>query len=228
MLNLIKAQGNYMNYERILKVLKVSYLIIGIIILNPAFAQKSHDEILQQFLKQRKQMMEQIMKSFDDDSFFKDFDDTFGDKFEDDFFKQFKQRGFGGIQGFEHSGDSVSVEEKVADDGTISIIIRPKSKDIKLDIQSTDDQIIINSETVVKEETQSEEGQSQSFYKSSSSRSVTIPEGYHALPAEPLDGGLKIRLVQKDKNYFKKQAQDSKVPESEKTPVGKRQGEETI
>ena len=211
-----------MNYYRIFK---VTYLILGSFLLNQAFAQKSHDEILQQFLKQRKQMMEEIMKSFDDDSFFKDFDKTFGDELDDDFFKQLKKRGFGGIRGFEHSGDSISIEEKVGDDGTISIIIKPKNKDMKLDIQTTDDQIIINAETMVKEENQSQQGSSQSFYKSSVTRSVGIPQGYQALPAEPLEGGLKIRLVQKDKNYFKKH---NKQKPNSKKPVGKRPGEETI
>ena len=41
------------------------------------FAQKSHDELIQDFLQQRKQMMEEVMKAFDDDDFFKDdFDDN--------------------------------------------------------------------------------------------------------------------------------------------------------
>lgn len=235
-----------MNYNRILKATYLihpsffiiftffTFLTLFIFPIKPLYAQKTHDEILQQFLEQRKRMMEEIMKSFDnnifdnDDKFFKDLNDNFDKAFDDDVFKRLRKKGFGSIPGFEHSGQSISIEEKVSDDGSILIIIKPKSKDMKLDIQTTDEQIIIKAESVVKEDSEMQQGKAHTFFQSSTSRSVSIPQGYKALPAEAVEGGLQIRLVHKDKSYFKQGT--GKVPrlKKDKIPVGKRAGEETI
>ena len=94
------------------------------------------------FIEQRKKMIEGIMKAFDDDEFFKGDADAFDDKM----FDQIRKQGFRGFQGFNSSGNNVKVEEKIEEDGSISVIITPKSKNIKLDIQTTNDQIVIKSE----------------------------------------------------------------------------------
>lgn len=199
-------------------IFKVSSLLVITFLSSLVFAQQSHDEILQKFLEQRKRMMEEIMKSFDgEDDFLKD--DFFGDEF----FEEFKKHGFSKLKGLEHRGRLVSVEEKVHQDGSIDIFIKPSDKNIKLDIQTTDDQIVIKGETMVSQEDKSESNHTRSMFKSSFSRIVAIPTGYLALPAQPIKDGLKIKLVQKDKNYFKKTPN-----KNEKKPVGKLPGERTI
>ncbi|MEX1100242.1 MAG: hypothetical protein WEB87_07440, partial [Bacteriovoracaceae bacterium] len=113
---------------------------------SAAFAQNTHDEIIQRFLEQRKSMMEDIMKAFDDDEFFKD------DFFQDDLFESLRQHGLGGFKGFSGIGNNISVEERMEKDGSISVIITPKDKNTDLNIETTDDKITIKSQVRVEDE----------------------------------------------------------------------------
>lgn len=196
-------------------IFKVSSFILLTFLSLSSFAQQNHDEMIQRFLEQRKKMMEEIMKSFNEDSLLGD--DFFGD----DFFEEFKKHGFNGAKGFSHTGRLVSVEEKVNNDGSIDIIIKPKDKNIKLDIQTTDDSIQIKGESFVSEENQNSNQQSRSMFKSTFSRTIPIPSSHKAKSPKEIKDGLKITLVPKNKDYLKKNKDG-------KTPVGKLPGQETI
>lgn len=182
-----------------------------------AWAQKSHDEILQDFLKQRRAMMEQMMKAFDDDAFFNDdFDD-------DKLFDALQKHGIGGFKGFNSSGKNVKVEENVKKDGSIDVLITPLKKNVKLDIQTTSHSIIVKSEMHEEIKNESQSGISKSISRRSFSQSVSIPNGYTAQSPVQEGDSIKISLLpmknSKDKVF---KSIDNKVP------VGKQKGEDTI
>ena len=173
------------------------------------------DRVVQQFLEQRKRMMEEIMKAFDDDDFFRD------SGFNDKVFDQIRKHGFRGFEGFNSSGNNVSVQERMEKDGSISVIITPKNKNIKLDIQTTKDKIVIKSEMMEKIENKNSQGASMNYSKSSYSQTIAIPSGFTAKNPTQKDKSIVISLVPKDKGYFKP---DSKG----RVPVQKKDDEETI
>lgn len=193
----------------------MKFLFVLILLFSATVFSQDADEVIQQFLEQRKQMMEQIMKAFDDDDFFK------GDAFDDQMFDQIRKHGLGGFHGFNSTGHNVKVEEKVEKDGTISVIITPQNKNLKVDIKTTEDQIVITSEMMEKVENQNKQGSMQSYSKSSSSQSVRIPNGYIAQTPKAKNQSVVITLVPKDKSKFKP---DSKG----RIPIQKKQGDETI
>lgn len=177
-----------------------------------AFAQSSERErfetIVERFLEQRKAMMEEMMKAFDDESFFSD--SFFGD----DVFR-----------GFRGGGENVHIEEQIQDDGAILVIIHPKNKDMKLDIQSSKDQITVQGEMKVEEETTSQGSRSQSYSLSRFSQSVAIPEGYLAQTPEQKEDKIVIKLIPQqgaatDRKTYQKRP--------ERMPIKKREGEEVI
>lgn len=182
---------------------------------SPAMAQNSHDEIIQKFLEQRKRMMEDIMKAFDDDEFFKD------DFFKDDMFESLRQHGLGAFKGFYGGGNNISVEEKMEKDGSITVTITPKNKDINLDIVTGEDRITIKSETKVEEESEQGQAKSKSISMRSFTRTVAIPEGYSAKTPKQDGDSIVISLVPKEGNILKPN-KDGRVP------VKKRAGEQTI
>lgn len=176
----------------------------------PLFAQMDHNQIIERFLDQRKKMMEEIMKAFDDDSFFKD------DFFDDDkIFDSFK------FQGFRGSGENVKIEEVMEKDGTISIFITPLNQNQKLDIKTTSDAITIKAETMVDQKEEGKKGVSQSYYKSSFSRSIGIPDGYSAKSPVKVGEKIKISLIPNEKNPLRPN-EDGRIP------VPKSEGEKTI
>lgn len=180
------------------------------------YAQKTHDEIIQDFIKQRQKMMEDMMKAFDDDDFFKD--DDFGG---DQIFQQLKKHGIGGFGGFKTQGQNVSIEEKVKEDGTIDVIITPKSDDINLDIQTENNRITIKSEMRVEEENDSNGNISKSFQSSSFSRSVSIPTGYIAQNPKQVKNSIVISLVPKESNKLIKD-------KNKREPIKRKKGEKVI
>jgi HSP20 family molecular chaperone IbpA len=206
-------------------ILKVACVIVSLLLSPVTLAQKDHDQIIQDFLKQRKKMMEEIMKAFDEDKFFKDFDDDF---FNDDIFEKMRKHGLGSMPGFRGGSQNVNVQEIIEEDGTISIIIKPTNENMKLDVQTTESQIIINAETLMEEKNEGQQGNTSSFFKSSFSRTIAIPQGYVAQAPTVVEGGMKIRLVPRDKNFLKKKSIKGKKKGGDMKPVGKQPGEETI
>ena len=192
------------------------FLIFSILFSLNLFAQNTHDELIQKFIQQRRQMMEEMMKAFDDDDFFKD--DDFGD---DQMFQQLKKHGIGGFATFKSSGNNVAVEEKVKEDGSIDVVITPKSENINLDIQTKDNRITIKSETKVSEENESESGTSQVYSSSSYSSSVRIPDGYHAENPKQVDKSIVITLIPDKGNKLIKDSNG-------RVPIKKKDGEKVI
>lgn len=196
--------------------MKTIFIFFCTIISLEAFGQKTHDELIQEFLEQRKQMMEKVMKAFDDDSFF---DDDFDDS---GLFDQIRKQGFKGFNGFNSSGNNVKIVEKVEDDGSMSILITPKNESVKLDIETTDHFIKIKSEMMEKVENQQGKSFSSNISRSSFTQSIRIPNGFEAQNPTAQGKSIKIVLVPKDTSIIK-----SSYPKGKK-PIGKRPGEKAI
>lgn len=175
----------------------------------PVFAQNSHSEILERFLSQRKKMMEEIMKAFNDDDFFKD--DFFKSE---DLFDSFQFKGFQG------AGDNIKIEEEMGPDGTINVFITPQKENQSLNIETRGGMIVIRGENIVEEKIEGTNN-SASVFRSKFTKSVTIPDGYEAL--EPVKDGNRLKIA------LKPHKQNPLRPDSDgRIPVPKRQGEETI
>lgn len=189
-------------------------LMIFFVSLNSAWAQKSHDELIQEFIQQRQKMMEDMMKAFDDDDFFKD---DFGD---DRIFQQLKKHGIGGFGGFKTRGENVSIEEKVKDDGSIDVVITPMNENVNLNIETKDNRITIKSETRIEEETDNNGSLSKSYSSSSFSRSVGIPAGYRAQDPKQVEKSIVITLIPKKEN--------SLLKNKGRQPIKRKKGEKVI
>ena len=110
--------------------IKLVILAVLITSFNTYSQDDETDKIVQQFLNQRKVMIEEIMDAFDDDVFLKN-------RFTDDtLFDALRKKGFSALPNSRHSNDNVKVEEKAQKDGSILVIITPKNKKIKLDIKT--------------------------------------------------------------------------------------------
>jgi HSP20 family molecular chaperone IbpA len=173
------------------------------------------DEIVQQFLEQRKKMMEQIMKAFDDDDFFKQ------DFLDDKMFESIRKQGFEGFKNFKSTGNNIKVEERIEKDGSISVLITPQKKNMKLDIQTTQNQIIIKSEMMESVENENKQGVSKSYSRSSFTQTVAIPQGFEARDPKKEGESILISLVPNKKGNFKP---DNKG----RVPVQRVPGEETL
>ena len=198
--------------------MRLLIFIFTLILSLNVFAQTNDnaDKVVQQFLEQRKKMMEEIMKAFEEDDFFKG-----RDLFDDKMFDQIRKHGFKGFEGFNAGGNNVQVEEKVEKDGSISVIITPKNKNIKLDIKTTNNHIVIKSEMMADIENKNEQGTSRSYSRSSYSQTIAIPTGFDAKDPVKKGESIVISLVPKEKGNFKP---DNKG----RVPVQKGYGEETI
>lgn len=174
---------------------------------------QTREEILQQFMEERKIMMEQMIEMFQND-------------FESDSFFQSdvpdSLNSFGG----KTLGNNFQIEEKEERDGSISIIITPQTENMSLDIQTKDNSIIITSEMKVEESNEQGEQRFKSFSKSSSSKVVNIPKGFTAKAPIVEGKGFKISLIPSSKvdstskkKYFKKKGM---------VPIGKMPGEDTL
>ena len=87
---------------------------------------QSRDEIIEDFIEQRKKMMEQMIEMFHDD--------FNGDSFFQDDFDPFDS--FSNMKSFSGVGSQIKIEEKYEEDGTISLIITPQKDNLSLDIKT--------------------------------------------------------------------------------------------
>jgi len=172
--------------------MKLSLLILGLSLnLSFCFAQKNHDEILRDILKQRQQMIEEMMKAFDDD-FFKA-DDSF-----------FDQNMFGQIFEFQSGNEGVKVERLVLEDGSIELHITPKNKNVSFEIETKDKQVIIKGKTIVKEENKDNKGRSTSTFSSTFQKSYSIPYGYKAQNPVKRGDTIVLKMIPINPNFRKK------------------------
>lgn len=171
--------------------------LILVFIMLFSFNTYAQDAVIQQFLEQRKKMMEEIMNAFEDDEFFKD------DFSDDGLFDSIRKHGFKGIRGFKSSGNNVKIEERIEKDGSISVVITPNNKNIKLDIKTQNNKIEIKSEVIENIENKNKSGSSSSYSKSSYTRTISIPNGFTAKDPYQESKSIIISLVPKNKNQFK-------------------------
>ena len=191
---------------------------IFILVSFQAFAQ-TREEIIEEFRRERAKMFQEIQKMFDEDLTDMGMGKGF---FDDDDFDSFF-----GASSFSGGGNNVKVEQEYAPDGTMTVTIIPKNKNVNLDIQTTDNMITIKSETKIEQTDQSESGTSKSFSSSSFSRSVQIPSGYKAMP--PKQEGESIKIVLAPQKKIKSAIRPIKQKKkSDKVPIGKRPGEDTL
>lgn len=120
---------------------------------------QTRQEMIEQFKKDRAQMLNTISEIFGDDAFVQQ--EVFGKKLEQD----------------------VSITEKSNADGTVTIVILPKSKDVSLDIKTDEDNISIS----WKSKKTSRSG----------SQSLRIPRGYKALSPTQDKKSILIQIVSK-------------------------------
>ena len=193
-------------------------LILMFLFMIPSlsFAQ-TRDEMIKNFMEQRKQMMKQMIQMFQDDfsndSFFNDDFDPFS--------------GMGQMKSFNKQGNSVEIKEEYKKDGTIEYTVIPKDKNMTLDIQTTDSSITIKTETKVEQVDEQNGNQVKSYSSSSSSQIINAPEGYTVKKPENSSDGVKITLVPTGK--VQKVINAPKIDKKKKLmPIGKMPGEETI
>lgn len=182
------------------------------LISNYSIAQ-TREEIIEEFKRERAIMMEEIQKIFAEE--FSGADSFFGDS---DMDSLFDQRSITG------GGNNISVEQKYEKDGSISILITPKNKNVNLDINTKNNMITIKSETKVEQVDEQSGNKSKSVSMSSFSKSISIPSGYKAKNPTQEGETIKIALIPQDK--IKKLMVPKK--EDSKVPIGKRPGEDTI
>lgn len=141
-------------------------LILFLICFTTAYAKDGRHLMIEEFIKKREQMMNDLMN---DDSFF-----SGQGMFDDDLINRFDTNSFGSNR----LVSNVQITQTKKDNGDIKVTITPKSKNIKLDIQTTDQLLTVTSKTLVEQEDESESGNSIMKSMSSSSQSIGIPYGY--------------------------------------------------
>lgn len=184
----------------------MKFLVLFLLVMSNFSYAQTREEIIEEFRRERSEMMKGIMKMFKDDEFLND------DFFSDD------MHPFDNIERLKKlRGDNVAIEETNEKDGSISIKITPKNKDISLDISTESNRITIKTETKVKETVDEEGNSSTMMSNSSSTRSISIPEGFEAMPPKQVGEGIvillrpstaKIKKVYKDRIPVKKQPGD--------------------
>lgn len=183
-------------------------LFLSVMTLNSYSQNKTHSEMLEDFLQQRKKMMEEMMKAFEDDDFFKD--DFLGDSFRN-------------LKGFSGMGEKIKIEQNQKSDGKIEVVITPLQENIDMDIQTENNYITIKTKTRIEEKKEDGDSFFSSHSMSSSSRSIRIPDGYKASVPEAKGKSLLITLTPS--------AEMKKIvlPDSNgRVPVQKRVGEKSI
>ncbi|MBD65833.1 MAG: hypothetical protein CME62_11540 [Halobacteriovoraceae bacterium] len=176
-------------------------MLLTMIFSLTAFAQ-TREELIQEYMKERNKMMREIMDMFNEDL------DTM---MEDDFFEK-DVNSFFSDKSFLGGSQSVTVEQNYEKDGSISVIITPKDKNIQLDISTENNMITIKSETKIVDENSQAGNTFKSMSTSSMTKSIAIPRGYTAKAPTQEGEGIKISLVPTDS--VKKLA-----PQKNKTPV---------
>lgn len=181
---------------------------------------QTREEIIEEFRRERAKMLEEIQKMFDEDLSGMGMGKGFFD--DSEFDSLFQGRSFSA------GGNNVKVEQEYEPDGTIGITITPQSKNVNLDIQTTDNMITIKSETKIEQVDETGQGTSKSFSSSSYSRSISIPSGYKAKPPKQEGESIKIVLAPQKKIKSVLRPAPQKKRKDGKVPVGKRPGEDTL
>ena len=178
----------------------------------PILAQNHTEKFIEEFMKQRKAMVEEINKAFEAHEM--EMDKIFNDE---DFLKGFRSGNMSELRGFRGIGPDFTIEERTTEAGEMAIFITPKNKNVTLDIQTHEDRISISSETKVEEETKDKSGNVSSSYSSSSyTRSIGIPFGYKA--EDPKAEGESVVIVLKK----------LKETNNGRVPIKKGKDEETL
>jgi HSP20 family molecular chaperone IbpA len=194
-------------------------LIISLLFVSTICQAQTREEILEEFRKERQEMMSEILEIFQSDSMGEAFFDDDMNPFDN--IKKLRDR------------SNVTVEEKHEDNGSISVLITPKSDQIELDIQTKHNMITIKSETKIEEESLSGGSSFKNVSSSSYSQSISIPQGYIA--ESPVTDGRGLKIVLRPAGLKKLNA-PVKVEASIKNqesgmklvPIGKIPGEEVI
>lgn len=203
--------------------MKTILLITTTIFSLNLFAQKDHDQILRDFLEQRRKMMEQMMKHFDDDFF----------KMDDDI-KDFGKLPGNKVMEFSSNDQAVKVERKQNADGSIELHITPKDKNVEFEINTDKDMVTIKGKSTFAQKDESKKGMTSSTIQSSFQQSYGIPSGYKALDPVQQDETIILKLVPKDSSTqiknFKPGANPTKIQntEDEKKPLKPVPGDITI
>lgn len=191
-------------------------IFIFLLLLSPSsWAQQGHDldEVMESFMQERRKMMESIMEMFHEDEGL--FDDSF---FKDNsFFDSSKKFG---------RGQNIAIEEINESDGSITLLIKPKNKDVNLDIETKENAIIIKSETKVSEENEKEGSRVSNYSMSSFKKTIQIPRDFEAKSPQKEGDSIKISLVPSTK--IKKVLKKSKKISEDKKPLFKMNDEDVI
>ena len=185
-------------------------LFFTIILISPSYSDSTQD-YMSKLRQERMKMKEQILKMFNNGM-------SMGDFFDSDSISSFDNL---------RSSSSVIVNEEVNSDGSIDIIIKPKSKDTNLEVDVSDKAIIIKSESRVEEKTENGSGTFSSFSSSSFSQSIPIPAGYFASKPDYSGDGVKI-VLKNSQTAKSKSIKGNTSRDMGLVPIGKEPGEETL
>ncbi|MFT6633582.1 MAG: HSP20 family molecular chaperone IbpA [Bacteriovoracaceae bacterium] len=189
------------------------FIPLFIFLFSSVASSQTREEVLEQFMKERKQMMEQMIQMFQDD-----FDN-------DNFFKD-NLDPFSGYNSFKGASSNVSIEERYEKDGSIAIIITPTTENMSLDIQTKDSMIIIKTELSIEESKDQQSQKSHSFSKSTSTKSISIPQGYK--PKSPIAEGKGIKILLVPDKDMRDRIKPKKKYHKKMIPIGKQPGEDTL
>lgn len=163
-------------------------LILILLCCNLSFANEDRRQMIEDFLKQRDKIMKGMVDSFGDDSFF-----SGQSMFSDDLLEKFDKNLFGQSK----FATQVTISQVRQENGDIMVSITPKSKNIKLDIQTTDDLLTVTSKTLMEQEDESDRGKAVIKSMSSSSQSIAIPTGYK-LSSPKAQGDSVVYIMSKE------------------------------
>lgn len=197
----------------------MKWLLMFIVISSQVLAQNNAndatEEMLNKFIEAQRKMMEEVMKEFQNDDMM--FDNFFDSEKLRDKIRKGEFKSFGDFGGFRGIGGDFEINQINRDDGTMEIRIKPKSKDVNLDIKTEDGVITIKSEKKVEEDTTGQQGSSTSISMSSYSRSISIPFGYKA--KDPVADGEEVVIALVPE---KKQNNNGRIP------IGKSKTSDTL
>lgn len=162
-------------------------LIFLTLLLSFSAFSESREEMIKKFLEQREKIMKDMMDSFSDDNFFNG-----SSMFDDDMINKFDMHSFNNNS----FASDVNINQTRLPNGDIKVKITPKSKNIKLDIKTSDDRLTVTSKTLVEQKDEGDQGKS--FFKSSSSssQSIGVPFG-HEIKGPTQEGDSIVYLFKK-------------------------------
>ena len=160
------------------------------------------DKMIQEFMRDRRKMMDQMLQAFGEDDFFAD---DFGADRDDDFFKGILGSRFQSTSGLGVS--LVNIKRIQKDNGEIEIYLKPKDKSITMEFETTTSAIIVKAKQGSKVENNNKLGIQSSMSQSQFTRSISIPLGFKASAAKAL--GDRVLIVLKP---AKKKSPSGRVP----------------